>query len=95
MPLGETATAPSGSVGVMASACLEEEIDRNTGSPMRWEVVALNENSVRSRLGRVGWRTGSYYCGSRVMLVEERSLTSGVLLEETNSPEIGFAYQLH
>jgi hypothetical protein len=29
------------------------------------------------------------------MLVEERSLTSGVLLEETNSPEIGFAYQLH
>jgi len=23
------------------------------------------------------------------MLVEERSLTSGVLLEETNSPEIG------
>ncbi len=29
------------------------------------------------------------------MPVEERSLTSGVLLEETNSPEIGFAYQLH
>jgi hypothetical protein len=26
MPLGETATALSGSVGVMASACLEEEI---------------------------------------------------------------------
>ncbi len=31
MPLGEIATARSGSVGVMASACLEEEIDRNTG----------------------------------------------------------------
>jgi hypothetical protein len=29
------------------------------------------------------------------MPVEERGLTSGVLLEETNSPEIGFAYQLH
>jgi hypothetical protein len=28
------------------------------------------------------------------MLVEERSLTSGAFLEETNSPEIGFAYQL-
>jgi hypothetical protein len=26
MPLGETATALSGSVGVLASACLEEEI---------------------------------------------------------------------
>jgi len=59
MPLGETATASSGSVGVMASACLEEEIERNTGSPLRRKVVALNENSVRSRLGRVGWRTGS------------------------------------
>jgi len=29
------------------------------------------------------------------MPVEERSLTFGALLEETNSPEIGFAYQLH
>jgi hypothetical protein len=29
------------------------------------------------------------------MLVEGRSLTSGTFLEETNSPEIGFAYQLH
>jgi hypothetical protein len=33
MPLGEIATTFNGSVGVMASACLEEEIDRNTGSP--------------------------------------------------------------
>ena len=29
------------------------------------------------------------------MPVEGRSLTFGMLLEETNSPEIGFAYQLH
>ena len=65
------------------------------GKPQRGEVVALNEHSVRSRLGRVGWRTGSYDCGSRVMPVEERGLTSGAFLEETNSPEIGFAYQLH
>ena len=28
------------------------------------------------------------------MPVEGRSLTFGALLEETNSPEIGFAYQL-
>jgi hypothetical protein len=33
LPLDELATALNGSVGVMASACLEEEIDRNTGSP--------------------------------------------------------------
>ncbi len=29
------------------------------------------------------------------MPAEERSLTSGAFLEETKSPEIGFAYQLH
>jgi hypothetical protein len=29
------------------------------------------------------------------MPVEGRGLTFGMLLEETNSPEIGFAYQLH
>jgi hypothetical protein len=29
------------------------------------------------------------------MPAEERSLTSGEFLEETNSLEIGFAYQLH
>ena len=33
MSLGEIATALNVSVGVMASACLEEEIVRNTGSP--------------------------------------------------------------
>jgi hypothetical protein len=33
LPLGEIATTPSGSAGVIASACLEEEIDRNTGNP--------------------------------------------------------------
>ena len=51
--------------------------------------MALNRNSVRSRLGRLGWRTGSYYFGNRVTLVEERGLTFGAFLEETNSPEIG------
>ena len=29
----EIATAPSGPAGVVATACLEEEIERNTGSP--------------------------------------------------------------
>ena len=54
MPLGETATAPSGSVGVMASACLEEEIDRNTGSPTWWRRVTANQTPVTDRLGQVG-----------------------------------------
>ena len=33
MPLGEIATALNGSAGVVVSACMEEEIDWNTGSP--------------------------------------------------------------
>ena len=33
-PCGKRATtAPSGSAGVMAAACMHKEIDRNTGSP--------------------------------------------------------------
>ena len=54
MPLGEIATALSGSVGVMASACLEEEIDRNTGSPTWWRRVTANQTPVTDRLGQVG-----------------------------------------
>jgi hypothetical protein len=54
----------------------------------------IHQGKTDRALGRLGWRTGLYYCGSRVMPVEERSLTSGAFLEETNSPEIGFAYQL-
>jgi hypothetical protein len=43
MPLGETATAPSGSVGVMASACLEEEIEPKHGKPSQWRRVTANQ----------------------------------------------------
>jgi len=53
-PLDKIATASNGSAGVVASACLEEEIEPKHGKPQRREVVALNENSVRSRLSRVG-----------------------------------------
>ena len=33
--LGERATAPSGSAGVLALACMHKEDGRNTGSPAR------------------------------------------------------------
>ena len=52
-------------------------------------------NAVVRVADHLGVGKGQRYRGSRVMPVEERSLTSGALLEETNSPEIGFAYQLH
>ena len=59
MPLNEIATALNGSAGVMVSACLEEEIDRKTGNPMRWRRMTANQTPVTDRLGRVGWRIGS------------------------------------
>ena len=58
MPLNEIATAFNGSAGVMVSACLEEEIDRKTGSPTRRRRVTANQTPVTDRLGRVGWRIG-------------------------------------
>ena len=42
LPLNEVATTFNGSAGVMVSACLEEEIDRKTGNPMRWRRVTAN-----------------------------------------------------
>ena len=56
--LGEKATAPNGSAGVVAPACMEEGIDRNTGSPTRWRRVTANQTPVTDRLGYVGWRKG-------------------------------------
>ena len=58
MPLNEIATALNGSAGVMVSACLEEEIDRKTGNPIRWRRVTANQTPVTDRLGQVGWRIG-------------------------------------
>ena len=51
MPLGETATAPSDSVGVMASACLEEEIVETRETPTmrgRGSQLELREEQARS-----------------------------------------------
>ena len=48
MFLGKRAIgAPRDSAGVMATACVEEEMRRNTGSPIRWWVKAINWTPVR------------------------------------------------
>ena len=54
LPLDEIATALNGSAGVVVSACMEEEIDRNTGSPTWWRRVTANQTPVTDRLGQVG-----------------------------------------
>jgi len=43
---------------VVESACLEEEIDRKTGSPTWWRRVTANQTPVTDRLGQVGGRIG-------------------------------------
>ena len=58
LPLDEIATAFNGSAGVVVSAYMEEEIDRNTGSPTWWRRVTANQTPVTDRLGQVGWRIG-------------------------------------
>ena len=58
LPLDEIATAFNGSAGVVVSACMEEEIDRKTGSPMWWRRVTANQTPVTDRLGQLGWRIG-------------------------------------
>jgi hypothetical protein len=54
LPLSEIATALDGSAGVVVSACMEEEIDRNTGSPTWWRRVTANQTPVTDRLGQLG-----------------------------------------
>ena len=52
--VGKRATrAPTGSAGVLAVACMEEGIGRNTGSPAGG-VARANRQPARVRLGRQG-----------------------------------------
>ena len=51
-PLGEIATAPNGSVGVVAPACMEEEIDRNREAL----AVAARDRQPDSGDGQAGLR---------------------------------------
>jgi hypothetical protein len=54
----------------------------NRGNPTWWEVNAPNWQPARDRLGCEGWRRGSRERGSRVMPVEQRSLSSRMMTKE-------------
>ena len=55
--LGKQAmNAPSGSAGVVATACMYKGERRNTGSPRRWCSVCTNRQPARARPGCLGWR---------------------------------------
>ena len=44
--------------GGMTTACLDTEIQRNTGNPQRRGRVTRNRTPARERPGRLGWRRG-------------------------------------
>src|SRR5262249_6846552 len=53
------------------------------------ESCELNRTPARARPGRLGWRRGSEYRGSRVTPVEGRDPSSGPMVEGAESREIG------
>jgi hypothetical protein len=63
-----------GPAGVMAMACRQRRPDATREAPAVI-VVGINWQLARDRPGRVGWRRGLYYRGSRVMPVEGRGLS--------------------
>jgi len=63
-----------GPAGVMATACRHRRPDATREAPAV-VAVRINWTLVRDRSGRMGWRRGSYYWWSRVMLVEGRGLS--------------------
>ena len=72
--VGKRATrAPTGSAGVLAVACVEEGIGRNTGSPAGGAAHA-NRQPARVRSGRQGGGEVRRYRGSRVMPAEGRDI---------------------
>ena len=60
--------------GVMAMACTHRRPDATREAPAVIAVV-INRQLARDRPGRVGWRRGSQYRGSRVVPVEGRGLS--------------------
>ncbi len=67
----------------------------NTGNPTRREVKAPSQQPARARLGCGGWRRGPYERRSRVMPVEQRSLSSRTMTEAGKARRLARAYKLH
>ena len=63
-----------GPAGVMAMACRQRRPDATREAPAV-VVIRINWQLVRDGPGRVGWRRGSQYLGSRVTPVEGRDLS--------------------
>ena len=60
--------------GVMAMACMQRRPEATREAPAEI-AVGINWQLARDRPGRMGWRRGSKYRGSRVTPVEGRGLS--------------------
>jgi hypothetical protein len=74
--------APREFAGVVVTACGQQGSCDNTGNPPRREVKTPDQQPARDRLGRGGWRRGSFERRSRVTPVGQRSLSSRTMTEE-------------
>jgi hypothetical protein len=63
-----------GPAGVVATACRHSGSDATREAPAVI-AVGINWQLARVRPGRMGWRRGPYYRGSRVTPVEGRDLS--------------------
>jgi hypothetical protein len=78
--------------GVVAAACTQGK-RRQHGKPRRVVERKINRQPMREGSGAVGWRRGSYYCGSRVTPMEGRSPGSRRMQEATREPRLGQPYK--
>jgi hypothetical protein len=76
----------------VAAACTQGK-RRQHGKPRRVVERKINRQPVREGSGAVGWRRGSYYCGSRVTPMEGRSPGSRRMQEATREPRLGQPYK--
>ena len=80
LPLDKIATASNGSAGLVALACMEEEIDRNMGSP----AVAARDRQSDSGDGQTGRRG----VADRTASIKN-SITREMLHQPTRSETVG------
>jgi hypothetical protein len=80
--------APIGPAGVLATACRRRGPDATREAPAVI-AAAVNRELVRVRPGRLGWRRGPQYRGSRVMPGEGRGLSWKETQDGTKDEGIG------
>ena len=91
--MDERSNGASRCAGVVAAACTQGKRAQH-GKPRCVVERTINRQPVRDGSGALGWRRGSYYCGSRVTPMEGRSPGSRRMQKATRSRDWGNPIQL-